>query len=102
MLKACSWYVVLKPAIERIQIVVVFCLSIVSTDVTRKKKRVDSVSYTDKSVVYVDKSLLYANPGASFISTGQDVESHLYNYAFFFSILFKDNMAFKVASGFWG
>lgn len=39
VLKACSWYVVLKPAVERIQIVVVFCLSIVSTDVTRKKKR---------------------------------------------------------------
>lgn len=55
-----------------------------STDATnKKKKREDSVSFTDKSGVYVDKSLLRANPGGSFISTGQDVESHLYNYALF-------------------
>lgn len=37
VLKACSWYVVLKHVVEYIQIVV-FCLSFVSADATNKKK----------------------------------------------------------------
>lgn len=47
------------------------------------------MSFTDKSIVYVDKSLLCANTGTSLIYVGQDLKSHLYNYASFLAFCLK-------------
>lgn len=90
----------LKHAVEYIHIVVFFCLSIVSTDATNKKMRVGSVSFTDKSVLNINRSLLSTKTGdylsPMFIYIGQDLKSHLYNYALFLAFGLKTTWLSKL------